>query len=123
MDHKELCVDKKGLIQMMSKDRVKFKIPWNRLSSNTYRQVIRQAFSLKDHEIPRCGDFTITCRPSQFARFLILRNNAGERNGFKELEPVLLAGDYREQPPKKIEVWDRKNTVWENRRNDEDEIR
>lgn len=36
-----------------------------------------------------CEGVVIVCRPSQFARFLIRRNELGLNNGFKELHPHL----------------------------------
>jgi hypothetical protein len=36
---------------------------------------------------------SLRVRPSQFARFLIARNDAGEKNGFKSLCPKLIEVD------------------------------
>lgn len=55
--------------------------------------ILRDVFGLSSNEINPLrsnGSITIRCRPSQFARFLILRNEAGFRNGFKELNPKLI---------------------------------
>ena len=77
----------------MSRDRVKFTIPYNRLmagsgSGEKLRQLLIEVFNVR---IPanQYGPVEITCRPSQFARFLILRNDRGLLNGFKELNPKL----------------------------------
>ncbi len=39
----------------------------------------------------------IVCRPSQFSRYLVGRNDAGLTNGFKELEPKLIE-DHKPAP-------------------------
>lgn len=40
----------------------------------------------------------IQCRPSQFARFLIRRNEQGGQNMFKELAPKLISPPENDQP-------------------------
>lgn len=70
----------------MSRDRVKFTL-------NTFAldHKVCTAFT-KAFGVPPPsggGDVTVICRPSQFARFLIYRNEEGARNGFKDLNPVL----------------------------------
>lgn len=71
----------------MSKDRVKFEIGGNHSMSGSWRSAYYQAFGC---EMPNFEDtLTVICRPSQFARFLIYRDQAGGRNGFKELNAVL----------------------------------
>jgi len=52
------------------------------------REIIKQTLG---ECLGRCDwkDVTFICRPSQFARFLIARNDAGLPNGFKELSPEL----------------------------------
>ena len=42
----------------------------------------------------------ITCRPSQFARFMIYRNDAGIQNGFKDLKAELV--EVREIDPYEV---------------------
>ena len=71
---------------MMSKDRVRFTIPEKLFDLNMF-ELATEAFG--QHFEVVCGDITIICRPSQFARFLILRNNRGMNNKFKELNPQL----------------------------------
>jgi hypothetical protein len=76
----------------MSKDRVRFTIPAYSMTSrgDGYRALLSEVFGHSfagqfiQHE-----DITIICRPSQFARFLIKRNEMGMQNGFKELKPEL----------------------------------
>jgi hypothetical protein len=77
----------------MSRDRVRFKIDPAAMSSEARRAFMR-AFgtSVPSGHFSSCvdgGKVTVICRPSQFARFLIFRNDEGGRNGFKELEPQL----------------------------------
>lgn len=95
-----------------SRDRVSFTIPSCQLSlafsSQPMRSLLVEVFELRMDEIPQTGDFTIVCRPSQFARFLILRNDRGLPNSFKELKPILF-----EQLPvaSQIDVSKRPNSV------------
>ena len=97
----------------MSRDRVVFSILCRKLDDKMC-SVICSAFSIKPREIPnRCsyGDerFEITCRPSQFARFMILRDMAGLPNGFKDLKPRLV----KEVRSAAISVADRRNSLWD----------
>lgn len=81
----------------MSKDRVRFFIREN-YYGNKLQKIFQQAFdmpydetaSLMRSERWRCG-FWIVCRPSQFARFMIFRNEVGLQNGFKDLKPELIS--------------------------------
>ena len=77
----------------MSKDRVHFYI-----TATISRQIpvcgaFQEAFG---RECPKVHDFDepvkIICRPSQFARFLIYRDQRGGTNGFKCLNASLVAG-------------------------------
>jgi hypothetical protein len=97
----------------MSKDRVRFSIQHSKLDKQAYRDVLCDVFGMTERELPTdtCNDrrLTIICRPSQFARFLILRDRAGIANGFKELEPELIP----EEPIKTVvEVWNRPNRLY-----------
>jgi hypothetical protein len=89
----------------MSKDRVQFKLggrgeycvgipPKN-------REILaaRKAFGLSEQMCCRIDHSrtTIICRPSQFARFMIYRNDLGGANSFEDLEPKLIPAR-REEP-------------------------
>ncbi len=95
----------------MSKDRVRFILPpryfqkcprrTNGFARNTMQKILHKAFgmvhtesgNLMDHNWN--GGFEIECRPSQFARFIVLRYEANEGiNGVRDLEPRII------QPPK-----------------------
>jgi hypothetical protein len=73
-----------------SKDQVKFKIPTHRLEDSSYQRVIKEAFGLRLHHYCIAEEFIILCRPSQFARFLILRHAACIDNLFAELNAELV---------------------------------
>lgn len=82
----------------MSRDRVIFLLPEVYFRSEMY-PVMRKGlgFSADDVSTARnvmrdsaVGGIMVVCRPSQFARFIILRNDAGMRNGFKELKTRLV---------------------------------
>lgn len=67
------------------------------------RSVLAQAFGMTGHQSGQYmtgayGGFFIVCRPSQFARFLIFRNEAGIKNGFMDLQATL----YVPEPPRDI---------------------
>jgi hypothetical protein len=75
----------------MSSDRVHFDLDLQSIDSFT-RTAYMKTFGLQAplHRVGHPGTVTIVCRPSQFARFLIYRNEAGGRNLFKELNPKLV---------------------------------
>lgn len=84
----------------MSKDRVRFFVG-NRYYDNCRdganysdtQRVLLKAFGISLNESHKLMDgtsgFWIVCRPSQFARFLIYRNEAGLKNGFMDLAAKL----------------------------------
>lgn len=75
----------------MSRDRVHFEL--DTLNSNhATRTAFMQAFGTQFPASSRSGVgvLTIICRPSQFARFLIYRNEHGGQNLFKELNAKLV---------------------------------
>lgn len=92
----------------MSKDRVRFSIPYHRLINNGDTKalallgVLQETMGVARHTIRHgvpaaenchgeawCDRVYFICRPSQFARFLIARNEVGLCNFFKELQPEL----------------------------------
>jgi hypothetical protein len=84
----------------MSRDRVRFVIqPYG--SDPATAAAFVQAFKAPFPSAPMAQELTIVCRPSQFARFLIYRNDAGGRNLFKELKPELFTP---EAPKSEIDV-------------------
>lgn len=102
----------------MSKDRVRFRLPRryfqgchqkrpNGFNRHTMMVVLRKAFGMTDDESANLmdshpGGFEIECRPSQFARFIVLRHETNEGiNGIKDLEPRMV------QPtePKDVYQW------------------
>lgn len=80
----------------MSHDRVRFFISdsyyGNTRNKDALRCTLEKAFGMgmgmghSDNAMTgHYGGFYIICRPSQFARFLIFRDAAGLKNGFKDL--------------------------------------
>ena len=71
---------------------------WQKLEKGMTDAQVEQARCIAgkfDHGYPGnkaqyFGSVEFVCRPSQFARFLIMRNEAGMKNGFKELYPKLI---------------------------------
>jgi len=99
----------------MSRDRIEFSIPFNRLTNTKYRNLVKECFGLTEEEIPKYHSnsykrkFELLCRPSQFARFIVLRNVQGMDNMVHELDAKLITPE----PPVKqpLPVWDRPNRV------------
>ena len=90
-----------------SKDRVRFFLPPKYFSDNsrlsastmgrsTCKRILLQAFGMDNGESERMiqnhsDGFTILCRPSQFARFIVYRHDANECiNGIKDLRPEIV---------------------------------
>ena len=79
----------------MSKDRVRFQLFKPSLPQPHPGQIqaAKEAFRLTHDEVGRFANKPyprIQCRPSQFARFLILRNAYGAPNYFQDLDAVLI---------------------------------
>lgn len=99
----------------MSKDRVRFILPPRYFQSGrrangfnccTMMAILRKAFGMTNAEsgamMDADDDFEIECRPSQFARFIILRYEANEGlNGVRDLEPRMV------QPTKPRTLYER----------------
>jgi len=100
-------------------DRVRFIVPERNIAlsngpdSHTFRQLLNECFGISGHEIngrqgtvDRYGQrgLAIICRPSQFARFLIKRHEAGLPNRFMDLKPMLFEVNPAKDP---IDVSDR----------------
>ena len=78
----------------MSKDRIKFWLGYTYLQNHRIYGVLEQAFSMPRDETElrhrsNSEGFWIICRPSQFARFMFYRNQAGLKNGFLDLKTEL----------------------------------
>ena len=86
----------------MSKDRVRFYIREQYFSTQAKRLnmagVMAKAFGLPKmgaSDWLRGNGVWVTCRPSQFARFMIYRNDANIVNGFMDLRAELIKVDTR----------------------------
>ena len=82
----------------MSGDRVRIVIPERYLHSSTFKKVMREAFAMSDSDFDGFksvddhygnNGMEVICRPSQFGRFIVLRNEAGGTNSVKDLQPEL----------------------------------
>lgn len=92
----------------MSKDRIEFELKINGSEREKLSVAFRKAFAV---EMPREGYrkenyesqyVKVRCRPSQFARFLIYRDQEGCRNNFKELGAKIILPEV--EIPKIIDV-------------------
>ena len=105
----------------MSKDRITFFISQQRYETegSLYRQMIHDVFDLSpaafNGAIAYFPDLVkrgvaITCRPSQYGRFMVMRNSLGFTNDVKGLQAVL----FQPEPEKAaaIDVTKRSNRVW-----------
>ncbi len=82
-------------VMTMSKDRVRFSLGIQYLQATCIDSVLHRAFGVSGKQIRKMlfcdrNSVDILCRPSQFARFLIYRNDAKITNGFKDLNPKLI---------------------------------
>jgi len=98
----------------MSRDRVHFNLPEEMCTelspvSKAATAAATVAFGLTYQEMRSiCMSRTrVICRPSQFARFMILRNLYGGRNSFKELNAEIVPAI---TTPPEIDVSKRPNT-------------
>ncbi len=86
-------------------DRVHFTIPASFLLRQTYRDCLAETFGLTDSpKLQLMGqedaDLHIICRPSQFARFIILRHiKYGEQNNMACLNMKLVIPEIQADPP------------------------
>lgn len=84
----------------MSRDRVRFSLqPYG--SDQPTKNAFYKAFGAPFPSRPMGDIIIVVCRPSQFARFMIYRNDFGGKNSFKELAPVLFTP---EQEKSEIDV-------------------
>lgn len=94
----------------MSSDRVRFEWDTHGRTSDSAQveKLFWLSFGMSSYDYRKMtrnhpDGWSVVCRPSQFARFLIFRNQLGMRNGFKELNPVLF--QMQKDNPSVIEVW------------------
>jgi len=80
----------------MSKDRVRFQL--GPCISYEVAKLVKDTLGVDAPSFYTLDPVTIICRPSQFARFLIERNNRGMANGFKELRPELFVPVVEKKP-------------------------
>lgn len=83
----------------MSKDRVKFRLPSHYWEKAGFKTLLTEAFNINEDQqhilyrsaVDSARQYAeVVCRPSQFARFLILRQDTpGFQNMFKELHAEL----------------------------------
>jgi len=95
------AIEQRILARMsMSRDRVRFNLaPYG--ADQATKDAFYKAFGAPFPSRPMGDIVIIVCRPSQFARFMIYRNEFGGRNSFKELAPVLFTPD---APKSEIDV-------------------
>lgn len=84
----------------MSKDRVRFTLTPNMARCHSHQQLVEDTLGIPARDVKKYGDaykgMTIVCHPSQFARFMIVRNDRGLQNSFKDLSPELFFPDMPE---------------------------
>lgn len=99
----------------MSVDRVSLVIPERYLRVGAVERAMNEAFGLRPEEIRALKNkkdhygndgVQVICRPSQFARFIILRNEYGGNNSIKDLQPELFQPAIVAEP---LDVSKRKN--------------
>ncbi len=83
----------------MSRDRVEFKLAAPHSQRCDVQRAADRAFGHGAVKVPsRHADtpVIVRCRPSQFARFLIYRNEEGASNSFRELDARLVEEDCKQ---------------------------
>lgn len=85
-----------------SRDRVSIYIGPKYLQHNKFYAVLEKAFGISECDARamyrKSDGFHVVCRPSQFARFMIFRNEAGVQNGFMDLQPKLFVPEPDRDP-------------------------
>lgn len=91
----------------MSRDRVRFTLTGSMLNKCRMDECLNKAFNInvrtaesylnydREHD---SKSMVIICRPSQFARFLIYRNEVDIDNAFKAIKPELFIPDPKKAP-------------------------
>lgn len=75
----------------MSNDRIHFTISARYLVKNSYITLLADCFGIKPGEYNPCEDLKIVARPSQFARFVVLRHTKyAESNSMSDLNMKLV---------------------------------
>lgn len=92
------CTSKPG---KMSGDRVHFTLKDRHLRRDAYRCLLEEVFGINPGQYRIDRDLKVICRPSQFARFIILRHSKySESNDMAGLDMQLVS------PPKPENVID-----------------
>lgn len=75
----------------MSNDRIHFSIPARNLIKKSYIALLSECFGIQKGEFGECEDLKVICRPSQFARFVVLRHTKyAESNSMSDLNMKLV---------------------------------
>ena len=74
----------------MSRDRIEFTWGDRICGDQGARDAFKDVFDQNPPNIGDCGPVRIRCRPSQFVRFLVLRNKHGGHNDFKILNAKIV---------------------------------
>lgn len=99
----------------MSHDRVLFTVSDTMLRNANIRKALNMACNIDENLMRSKGNhyqnMVIKCRPSQFARFIIVRQNIfGEPNNMAGLNMKLIPGEQREDI---MDVSEKPNKIWE----------
>lgn len=92
----------------MSRDRVRFFVSATIASKSAVREAFREAMGTSLPVV--CDEVEVICRPSQFARFLIRREQLGGVNEFKALRAELFTPE--RENTKLIDATKNPNTMW-----------
>lgn len=97
----------------ISGDRVHFKLLPRHLAKDAYKELLEECFGIKRGEYSVIEDLKIICRPSQFARFIILRHTkyAGANDVTNEISGLDLKLVSPAKPKNLIDCSTRTNTA------------
>lgn len=93
---------------MMSRDRVVFLVTREMFAEPEFKGAFELAIGKLGFHVSAIAPdgMEVTVRPSQFARFLIFRNDNGGRNSFKALKPRLISAPVSDNVPTYVRTLD-----------------
>ena len=100
---------------MAKTDLVEFIIPQHSINKGPMQELVHDCFGIPRRTYVTSEPLTIVCRLTQWGRFVILRNNRGITNAFRELQPRMLsrAGKSRVDASNNSTVYGHMPDLWE----------
>lgn len=96
----------------ISGDRVHFTVPARQLLKKSYIQLLEDCFGIRQGEYDNHQDLEVVCRPSQFARFIILRHTKHKESNEMSALNMRLVSPAPLKRENKIDCSTRANTAY-----------